>query len=334
MKKILLVTIILFTTVFCELSGAKGLGFDYIKDPRWKGLDSSIKSQVIDAAFDEEVASDPRFASLPDDQKIQMQSVYADEARAYELELYPVAENKQTAKDYEHKENPIATATYYTILQLANLFIGFIISFFISKSSPGIWRNIFGFSVAFFVAWIGGSLLVSIFATSTKVIVATFGRGFLFALVGAAVGTYYGRLKNKDAQKKSSIIIKDSFQENPLEIFSGQQLKKLTRTNESNQALRKKMSLNRNQRNVIIAGISIIVLMGIFPPWVNTFSVNGVYSEESAGYDFIASPPPKKNNCRYGIKIDTSRLLIQWVVAIAASGLGILLTARQPNEQE
>jgi len=61
--------------------------FDYIKDPRWNSLDPSIKKRVISLAFEEEVATDPRFSSLPDDQKMQVQSIYTDEARAYESKL-------------------------------------------------------------------------------------------------------------------------------------------------------------------------------------------------------------------------------------------------------
>lgn len=93
------------------------------------------------------------------------------------------------------------------------------------------------------------------------------------------------------------------------------------------------MDINKNQRLIIIIGMAIIVFMGLFPPWTYTFKVQSIYSEKPAGYSFIASPPAKNSNDqRQGIKIDMSRLLIQWVVVIAASGCGVLLATKRKDE--
>ena len=97
---------------------------------------------------------------------------------------------------------------------------------------------------------------------------------------------------------------------------------------------RKHMTLNSTQRAVLLAGIAVIVLMGVFPPWTYTFKSRATYSEEPAGYSFIASPPSRRgNNLMHGVKIDMPRLVIQWVLAIAASGFGVLVTTKQKDGQ-
>ena len=94
------------------------------------------------------------------------------------------------------------------------------------------------------------------------------------------------------------------------------------------------MRLNVTQRGMILAGIAVIVLMGLFPPWTYTFKASGIYSEESAGYSFIAFPPSRKRERpAHGVKIDMSRLLLQWGVTIASSGFGVLATVKRKNTQ-
>jgi hypothetical protein len=67
--------------------------------------------------------------------------------------------------------------------------------------------------------------------------------------------------------------------------------------------------------------------MGLFPPWMRTFSAsNGMHVEAPYGYAFITNPPERYNvstydghegvDRRYGIKIDATRLFIQWLVVV------------------
>ena len=73
--------------------------------------------------------------------------------------------------------------------------------------------------------------------------------------------------------------------------------------------------------------------MGIFPPWTYIYKSSRGYVEHPAGYSFIAAPPtPEWRISRTTIKIDTTRLLIQWAVTIAATGFGVILTAKRNNE--
>ena len=95
------------------------------------------------------------------------------------------------------------------------------------------------------------------------------------------------------------------------------------------------MGLNKNQRIIITISIAVIVLMGLFPPWTYTFKSTMTYSEEPAGYSFIASAPERRQALKtHGVKLDILRLLVQWVVVFAALSAGVLITARRKDEQD
>jgi len=88
------------------------------------------------------------------------------------------------------------------------------------------------------------------------------------------------------------------------------------------------MSINQMQKKLIVIGIALFILMSLFPPWTYTYKYESIYSEEPTGYGFIFSPPNKKlPYAVHGIKIDMSRLFIQWVIVLAATGIGIYLTS-------
>jgi hypothetical protein len=95
------------------------------------------------------------------------------------------------------------------------------------------------------------------------------------------------------------------------------------------------MWLNRRQRIVILAGLGAIVLMGAFPPWVYTFlGDGGGFSEESAGYHFVASPPGKqKPYPAFGVRLDVARLLVQWAIVAAITGIGLLFPSKPRDDQ-
>jgi len=45
--------------------------------------------------------------------------------------------------------------------------------------------------------------------------------------------------------------------------------------------------MNRKQKIVIGVGVAIILIMGLFPPWVSVFHRGAVHYEEAAGYSLI-----------------------------------------------
>lgn len=75
-------------------------------------------------------------------------------------------------------------------------------------------------------------------------------------------------------------------------------------------------------RRKIIAGGGAIAfaVAGLFPPWIQTFDLNTTHTSIDAGYAFIGSPPePKEYSFCIGIKMDTSRLLIELACIFAVT---------------
>jgi hypothetical protein len=81
------------------------------------------------------------------------------------------------------------------------------------------------------------------------------------------------------------------------------------------------------RKKIISIAVVIIILMGVFPPWVEKFKMKDFQLERPLGYAFIFSPPETTNNA-YGLSIDFSRLFLQWVVAILVVGLFIFVSRK------
>jgi|WetSurMetagenome_2_1015567.scaffolds.fasta_scaffold1208274_1 hypothetical protein len=85
--------------------------------------------------------------------------------------------------------------------------------------------------------------------------------------------------------------------------------------------------MNIKQRNILKIMVVVIVLTGLFPPWVQTFKKDGMYSEKSLGYFIIISPPHPESTFRaLGIKIDFSRLFLQWFLIGLIGASAIVFT--------
>ena len=85
--------------------------------------------------------------------------------------------------------------------------------------------------------------------------------------------------------------------------------------------------MNTRQHKTILIGIAVAVLMGLFPPWTNVFKWEEMHSEGPAGYSFILDPPQAQ--MMHTMRIDGTRLLIQWlVVGLAAYGSLLLMPGR------
>ena len=73
--------------------------------------------------------------------------------------------------------------------------------------------------------------------------------------------------------------------------------------------------MNKNQKIVVVIGLVIIVLMGLFPPWKMIFGGTPM----ALGYEFLFSPPGIAN-------VDSLRLLVQWLgVCIVVGGFVLIL---------
>jgi hypothetical protein len=89
--------------------------------------------------------------------------------------------------------------------------------------------------------------------------------------------------------------------------------------------------MNKKQKIVFLIGLSIIVFMGLIPPWYfqTTFTVDQHTAfETDGGYEWIFDPPVSDQPWTPGSRsvVDLRRLLVQWgVVAIATAGLVFVL---------
>jgi hypothetical protein len=80
-------------------------------------------------------------------------------------------------------------------------------------------------------------------------------------------------------------------------------------------------------------GISIVALMGICPPWVETqASYRGPVSEEPLGYSLLVCPP-KSDGGWSGVGIDVVRLTLQWFVVALITGGAIVTKADKKETQ-
>ena len=69
------------------------------------------------------------------------------------------------------------------------------------------------------------------------------------------------------------------------------------------------------QSRVILCGFVVILLMGLFPPWMATGSMR------SEGYRFLFVYHPWE---RIGERVDTSFLLCQWFLVLAVTGIIVM----------
>jgi len=91
------------------------------------------------------------------------------------------------------------------------------------------------------------------------------------------------------------------------------------------------MTFDPKQIRILIVAGAIFVGMGLFPPWTHTFNAESGHHEKPAGYALIVAPPkPEFHKAFFGVRLDISRLLIQWVVLFAATG-GLILFTNKPE---
>ena len=69
----------------------------------------------------------------------------------------------------------------------------------------------------------------------------------------------------------------------------------------------------RAQKALIVCGLAVFALSGLFPPWVHTHYRSR--SHESAGYSLIFIPPDSG-----GVDLDYNRLLVEWACIGAIMG--------------
>ena len=90
-----------------------------------------------------------------------------------------------------------------------------------------------------------------------------------------------------------------------------------------------------NRKTVLVVGAFLVAVAGLFPPWLYTFSASGIHSEKNAGYALILTPPAREGKSEpYGIRLDSSRLVIEWVCIAAAAGAVYFFSAGRNGKRE
>lgn len=84
--------------------------------------------------------------------------------------------------------------------------------------------------------------------------------------------------------------------------------------------------MNKKQIIVLWIGIAVIVIMGIFPPWIVGQTI---LSPKDGGYRFVLSHPEVRSLDCYSL--NTSRLLVQWIMVVAITG-GLLVTLKEKKK--
>ncbi|MCF8051403.1 MAG: hypothetical protein K9L59_09220 [Desulfobacterales bacterium] len=94
------------------------------------------------------------------------------------------------------------------------------------------------------------------------------------------------------------------------------------------------MTLNPKQVKVVIASAAIFIAMGLCPPWTYTLDSESIHREKPAGYALIIAPPaPERKAPAFGVRLDISRLLVQWLV-LGAATVGAVLLVKEPRVEK
>ena len=92
------------------------------------------------------------------------------------------------------------------------------------------------------------------------------------------------------------------------------------------------------QTNVLLCGLLVFALCGLFPPWLYTLRSTGTGGrdcEKAAGHCFLFVPPaPEVDDYACGIRLDIQTLLVEWLCLGAITGAGWLLAAKADNRKE
>ena len=86
-----------------------------------------------------------------------------------------------------------------------------------------------------------------------------------------------------------------------------------------------------DRHRVVVFGLLLLAATGLYPPWVYTLSPKGAATTtKPAGYHLLFSPPePERRGPLAGVRIDLSRLAIQWAVLAACVGIAFALTHKK-----
>jgi len=78
-------------------------------------------------------------------------------------------------------------------------------------------------------------------------------------------------------------------------------------------------------KSIVLFGLAVILAMGMYPPWTQTFALPGRITRHENAYGWLLNPPYPLDapvHEVWDVKIDALRLGLQWtLVSIAVGGL-------------
>jgi len=87
--------------------------------------------------------------------------------------------------------------------------------------------------------------------------------------------------------------------------------------------------MNKKQLKILWIGITIIVLMGLFPPWHTQIPQIG--TQKPFGYAFIFAPP--EVGSRMYPTLNIPQLMVQWIIVLAITG-GLIVTFKDKRQKD
>jgi hypothetical protein len=75
------------------------------------------------------------------------------------------------------------------------------------------------------------------------------------------------------------------------------------------------------QKFILLCGSFMFVLCGLFPPWLD---ISNQGHTRSTAYSFILSPPATARGS-YGVELDISRLVVEWLCILAVTGVAWII---------
>lgn len=87
------------------------------------------------------------------------------------------------------------------------------------------------------------------------------------------------------------------------------------------------MRINNKQKLTALIGVGFMVLLGLYPPWVQSTSFRGIMMNKPV-YGWLFSPP---SHDLVKTSVDVTRLIVQWLVAAIATIGIVFLFAKRNN---
>jgi cobalamin biosynthesis protein CobD/CbiB len=91
--------------------------------------------------------------------------------------------------------------------------------------------------------------------------------------------------------------------------------------------------MNKGQRVSAVAGLLLLALLGLFPPWTESVTAyTGYHQERPLGYGLLWSPPEPRDR-DYSVALDYQRLAVSWAVVIFLAGVVVVLLQGRRKDQ-